>query len=62
MKLKELREQKGLTQAELGRRIKISPACISQVEHGDRRPWPNFRKRVSKVLGVPETEIFDGEQ
>lgn len=58
LKLRRLREDAGLSQAELGRQIRISPSCISQVESGDRRPWPNFRKQVARVLGLPESEIF----
>lgn len=61
-KLKELRLAKGLTQTELGRRIRIAPSAISAVEAGDRRPWKNFRKRVARVIGVPEAEIFGGEE
>lgn len=60
-KLRALREARGMTQTELGRRIRISPSAISAVEAGDRRPWRNFRKRVAKVFGVEESEIFGGD-
>lgn len=60
-KLKQARETLGLSQAELGRRIKISPSCVSQVENGHRRPWPRFRRRCARVLKVTESELFGGE-
>lgn len=60
-KLREIREERGLTQTQLAHKIRMANSCVSAVECGDRRPWPNFRKRVAKALGVPEAEIFGGE-
>ncbi|MDP1809315.1 MAG: helix-turn-helix transcriptional regulator [Actinomycetota bacterium] len=60
-KLREFRQAKGLTQTKLARKIKMANSCVSAVETGNRQPWPNFQKRVSKALGVPESEIFCDE-
>ena len=62
LKLRELRRDRGLTQTELAHKIKMASSCVSAVESGDRRPWPNFRKRVARALGLPETEIFGDER
>jgi len=59
--LKKIRLEQKLTQTELGRKIHISPSAISAVEAGDRRPWPNFRKKVARALGVAEAELFGDE-
>lgn len=61
MKLRQIRQEKGLTQTQLGHKIKMAGSCVSQVESGDRRAWPNFRKRVARALGTPEAEIFGND-
>ena len=38
MRLKELRDEHGLTQAELGRLLNISPSAIGMYEQGRREP------------------------
>ena len=38
MKIRELREQMGLSQKELARAIRISPALVCQLESGKRNP------------------------
>lgn len=47
-----LREQRGLTQAELSRQSSITPAAISQIESGDRVPSTPILRRLCSVLGV----------
>lgn len=57
-RLKEVREAKGLTQAELGRRVKVDPSLIRRVEAGHQHPYPRLRREVSRVLGVPADKLF----
>jgi putative transcriptional regulator len=57
-RLKELREAKGLTQAELGRRVKVDPSLIRRVEAGQQHPYPRLRREVARVLGVRAEEVF----
>ena len=42
----------------LGRRCGKSPAYISRVIAGTRRPSADFRTRAAAALGVPETLLF----
>lgn len=52
MTLKKLREEKGLTQAELGRQLKISPSAIGMYEQGRRTPDIPILKKMSAFFGV----------
>ena len=42
----------------LARRCGKSPAYISRVIAGSRRPSADFRTRAAEALGVPETLLF----
>jgi len=58
-KLISVRLSAGLSQARLGARADVHPANISAIEHRQRPCWPALRKRISKVLGISEAELFD---
>lgn len=58
MKLAKARMKKGITQAELARRMQLSRSCVASVESGHRRSWPRFRKLASDALGLTEEELF----
>jgi transcriptional regulator with XRE-family HTH domain len=45
-------------QSWLARRCGKSPAYVSRVIAGTRRPSPDFRCRAAEALGVPETLLF----
>ena len=49
MKLRELREERGLNQKELAKALHVSAAYLSALEHG-RRPPPTFQF-VQRVIG-----------
>ena len=51
-RLKELRESKHLTQADLGKILKISPSTIGMYEQGRREPDGETLKRFSKLFNV----------
>ena len=51
-RLKFLREEKGLTQQELGQIFKISRSSISKYEAGERRPDPSSLKAFAKYFCV----------
>ena len=36
----------------------IYPNDISQIERGERKAFPGWRKRLAKALEVPEEELF----
>ncbi len=56
--LREIRQEKNLSQLELGRRSKIAPATISLIEAGKQYPYPGWRKRLAVTLDVGESELF----
>lgn len=51
----------GLTQAELARRVAMSPSFISDVLRGVKRPGPEFLLAVRKTLGVSIDWLLTGE-
>ena len=58
-KLYELRRSRGLTQAELGRRVGVSEAAIRAYETGKRRPKQAHLERIADALGVMPEAIAD---
>ena len=52
MLLKQLREKKGITQAELGKALDISPSAIGMYEQGRRVPDVPTLKKMSAFFGV----------
>ena len=52
------REEKRLSIAQLAREAECHQSLISQVERGFRKPFPKFRKAVSKALDVGEGVLF----
>lgn len=52
MKLKELRESKKITQAELGKALAISTSTIGMYEQGRRNPDPEMLKKIADYFNV----------
>lgn len=50
--LKKLREEKGITQSELGKALDISPSAIGMYEQGRRVPDVPTLKKMSAFFGV----------
>jgi DNA-binding XRE family transcriptional regulator len=57
-KMKELRQDKGLTQAELGERCGVSRQLIGLVETGVMQSYPSLQKRIARALGVQTSVIW----
>ncbi|WP_130798325.1 helix-turn-helix domain-containing protein [Streptomyces otsuchiensis] len=53
--LRAQRERAGLTQAELGERLRVHPSLIAHWEAGRRRPCPEDADRLDEVFGTPGT-------
>lgn len=51
--IRDQRLARGLAQAELARRVEISPSALSQIERGVRGPSGDTLVRLWEVLGVP---------
>ena len=58
MTLKQLRVNKGLSQVELGSKVGLKQATISQYENGSRKPPLSMAKKLSVALDVTLDDIF----
>jgi transcriptional regulator with XRE-family HTH domain len=59
MKIKRLREAKGLSQAVLARRAKITREYVNKLEAGRYDPTVGVVQRLAKALGVPVTALLE---
>jgi transcriptional regulator with XRE-family HTH domain len=58
--VKRLRETRGLTQADLAKRAKVTRPYITMLESGARKaPSLPMLKRLARALGVPVTELLE---
>ena len=55
--LRELREGAVLTQAELAELAGVTPATVSDLEMGKRKPRPSTIRKLGKALKVKPSEI-----
>ena len=60
-RIKELREEQGLSQSELARRARIGPTNLNAIEHGRIYAWPKARRSLAKALKVTQKELFPEE-
>lgn len=58
----EIRKEKGLTQEKLAEILNVSSKSISRWENGITLPDYAILKRLSEILGVSISEIFEGER
>jgi len=61
-RLKEIRNERGLSQLRLAFLTGIAPSEISRIENGWIRPYPGWRKRLARALGTTESELFPAEK
>ena len=65
-KIRACREEKGLTQAELGKKLDVTDACVRSYELGKRSPSLNALSRFAAALEVhpvsllPDWFLFGG--
>ena len=59
MRLKRLRETKGLTQEALAKRADMSRAYLARLEMGRHDPPLSRLHKLAKALGVPVTELLE---
>lgn len=57
MNLKQLREQAGLSQAELGSMVGLKQTTISQYENRTRQPNLVIAKKIADVLNISLDEL-----
>ncbi|WP_207956215.1 helix-turn-helix domain-containing protein [Rubrobacter marinus] len=57
MRLREMREERGLTQEALAGLSNVSRPTIHRVEHGQQRPHRSTISKLARALGVEPSEI-----
>jgi len=61
-KLKEFREQAGLSQVELARMARMASPNLSAIENGRLAPWPKAKRRLARALKTTPEELFPSKQ
>lgn len=56
--LSRYREERGLYQTELARKMNVTQQCISSWQTGRTIPKPYQMKMLSEILSVPINELF----
>lgn len=59
IRLRQVRQERGLSLVGLTMKTGIAPSDISEVERGLRPAFPGWRSRISRALGVPASELFE---
>jgi transcriptional regulator with XRE-family HTH domain len=59
MKLKRLREARGLSQYALAKKARISREYMNKLEAGRYDPTVGVVQRLAKALGVPVTALLE---
>ena len=58
-KIRRARRNAGLTQKELGRRLRMSQQQIAQYENGERQAKPSTLNRIGAALNVDPNQLCD---
>lgn len=59
MRIKELRNQRGLTQEKLARRAGLSPGYLARLEIGMHDPQMSTLLKLAKALGVKVAQLLE---
>lgn len=57
--LQQKREEAGMTQEELGRKLGISRQAVSLLENGTNKPTVTNAKKLGEILGFDWTELYN---
>lgn len=60
-RIRELRNSRGLSQADLARTIYMDPATLSRIETGRVSPTIASYSRIAGALGVPLSQLLGGD-
>ena len=58
-RIKQNRIQKGLSQADLAKKLRTTPQNISQYERGIRKPKLETLQKIAVALEIPAVELID---
>jgi DNA-binding XRE family transcriptional regulator len=61
LKLRALREQRGLTQKEAAQLADVSELTVYRLESGKRTPYMPTVTKIARVYGVPLGELLEEE-
>jgi len=59
MGLRELRQERLLSQEELGKKAGVSKTTILNIETGKIRPYPQTLRRLAEALDVPPSALAE---
>lgn len=57
--MKELRERRGLTQAQVADRLNVDKSAVAKWESGASTPLRKYRPALCALLGCTEAELLD---
>jgi putative transcriptional regulator len=57
-KIREMREKREMTQAELADKVKVSAGHLSKVERGERPPSMKLAIRIARALRCSLDDLF----
>lgn len=61
-RVRRVREQRKLTQQQLGEKVGVSKKAISKIERGETKsPTPHHLRKLASALGVDYNWILDGD-
>jgi transcriptional regulator with XRE-family HTH domain len=58
MKIKATRETRGMSQAALAKKARITREYVNRLEAGRNDPTVGVLQRIARALGVPVTELL----
>lgn len=56
--MKELRERRGLTQAQVADKLNVDRSAVTKWETGDSTPLRKYRRKLCELLGCTEAELL----
>lgn len=59
--LKQILNDKGISQNRLSQLARIPASNINLIVNGKQYPGPSWRQRISEVLDIPEDTLFPEE-
>ncbi len=58
MSMKELRERRGLTQAQVADKLNVDRSAVTKWETGGSTPLKKYRPKLCALLGCTEAELL----
>ena len=58
LSIKAYREQAGMTQVQLAKKMNVDQSAVSLWERGETKPLKKYRKKLARVLGCTEVDLF----